>query len=208
MLADVDWVADGTRALELLRPLRLEILRLAREPMSASELGEHLALPRQRVNYHVRQLARSGFLRRAGRRRKRNMFEQRYAASARGILLSQELLGAVAADWREIPDAASAGYLLALSGEMQSDVARASREAEKGARRISTLSFKSQFRFETPEQLGAFSRAMRRAVTEVIARHTSAYRRPDGADAPGTPYRLVLGSYPYTPKPATRLSSR
>ncbi len=200
MRAAVDCVADGTRALELLRPLRLEILKLAREPVSASELGERLALPRQRVNYHVRQLARSGFLRRAGRRRKRNMFEQRYAASARGILLSQELLGAVAADWREIPDAASAGYLLALSGEMQSDVARASREAEKGARRISTLSFKSQFRFETPEQLDAFSGALRRAVTEVIARHTSAYRRPDGTDAPGTPYRLVLGSYPYTPE--------
>ena len=200
MRAILDCVADRKRAVELLRPLRLEILKLALDPISASELGERLALPRQRVNYHVRQLARSGFLKRAGRRRKRNMFEQRYVASARGILLSQELLGAVAADWRGIPDPASTESLIALCGEVQSDLARASREAERGARRISTLSFKSQFRFETPEQLDAFSRALRRGVSEVIARHTSAYRRPDGTDAPGVPYRFVLGSYPYTPE--------
>ena len=179
--------------------MRLEILRLARDPISATELASRLGLPRQRVNYHVRQLARHGFLRRAGRRRRRNMIEQRYAASARGLLLSPELLGAVAADWREIPDAASAAYLLALSGEMESDVARTSRGAGKGGRQPSTLSFKSQFRFETSEQREGFAVALRAALTEVIARHTSAYRRPDGSDAPGTPYRLVLGSYPYTP---------
>jgi DNA-binding transcriptional ArsR family regulator len=199
VVTDLDCVADRTRAAELLRPIRLEILRLARDPISATELASRLGLPRQRVNYHVRQLARHGFLRRAGRRRRRNMIEQRFAASARGLLLSPELLGAVAADWREIPDAASAAYLLALSGEMESDVARASREAAKGGRRLSTLSFKSQFRFATPEQREGFTHALRDALTEVIARHTSAYRRPDGSEAPGTPYRLVLGSYPYTP---------
>ena len=135
MRTGLDCVVDRKRAVELLRPLRLEILELARDPISASELGERLSLPRQRVNYHVRRLARSGFLRRAGRRRKRNMFEQRYVASAGGVLLSQELLGAVAADWREISDSASAGHLMALCGEVLSDLARASREAEKGARR-------------------------------------------------------------------------
>ena len=45
----------------------------------------------------------------------------------------------------------------------------------------------------------ALDKDLRDALTEVIARHTSAYRRPDGSEAPGTPYRLVLGSYPYTP---------
>jgi DNA-binding transcriptional ArsR family regulator len=193
-------VSDRTRAAALLHPLRVKILQLAREPLSASELGARLGLPRQRVNYHVRQLAGSGFLRRAGRRRRRNMIEQRYIASARAFLLSPELLRPIGADWRRIEDAGSAAYLLALSSQMQEDVIRAWRGATRAGQRLSTLSIKSQFCFETPGQRETFTRALRDAVVEVIARHTSPNLRPDGSPAPWRPYRLVLGCYPYTPE--------
>jgi DNA-binding transcriptional ArsR family regulator len=86
---DLHCITDPARAAEILHPLRLEILRLAGEPISASELAPRLKLSRQRVNYHVRRLARGGFLRRAGQRRRRNMIEQRYVASARAFLLSR-----------------------------------------------------------------------------------------------------------------------
>src|SRR5215468_7344949 len=97
-------VSDVEEAAVLLHPLRLEILSLCREPASASELGRRLGLPRQRVNYHVRALERAGFLRPAGRRRRRNMIEQRYVASARAFVLSPRILGPIAADWRDIGD--------------------------------------------------------------------------------------------------------
>src|ERR1700687_4599969 len=90
---ELECVVDGRRAAALLDPLRSKILTLARQAASATALGARLGLPRQRVNYHVRELYRAGLLKRAGRRRKRNMFEQRYVASARGYILSPELLG-------------------------------------------------------------------------------------------------------------------
>src|SRR5262249_15319988 len=122
--SEIEWVTDAGQAVSLLEPLRAQILALARLPASATELAARLHLPRQRVNYHFRELARMGLLRRAGRRRRRNMFEQRYVASASGYILLPELLGSVRADWRAVSDAGSAAYLAALTDQMQSDVAR------------------------------------------------------------------------------------
>lgn len=197
---EVECVFDGRCAAALLDPLRARILTLAREPASATELGSRLDLPRQRVNYHVRELARLGLLKRAGRRRKRNMFEQRYVASAKGYVISPELLGAAGADWRAVSDAASAAYLLALSARMQSDVARAARGAQAAGRRFSSLSVKSQFRFDSPLQRERFTRELTNAIVAVIARFTSPNLASDGKPAPGLPFRLVLGCYPYVPQ--------
>jgi DNA-binding transcriptional ArsR family regulator len=195
-LPDLECVSDGRRAQALLHPLRMRILKLAQEPSSATEIAGLLRLPRQRVNYHVRKLAERGLLRRAGRQRKRNMVEQRYVATSRSFLLVPEVLGALEVDWREIQDTASAAYLLALTSQVQTDVARAWKEAVEEGRRLSTLSLKSQFRFESPEQRAEFARALRQAVVDVIARHSSVHELPSGRPAPGQPYRLVLGCYP------------
>jgi len=199
---EIHCITECHHAAEVLQPLRLEILRLTREPASASEIAQRLALSRQRVNYHVRVLARSGFLKRAGRRRRRNMIEQRYVASARAFLLSPELLGEAGADWRRIEDVASAGYLLALNCQMGSDLVRVWRDPGRGARPALTLSLKSQFRFEGSEQRERFKRALEEAVVRVVNEHTSPNLRPDGSPAPGAPYRLVLGCYPFLPREA------
>jgi DNA-binding transcriptional ArsR family regulator len=180
----------------LLDPLRLRLLSLAREPVSASELARRVGLPRQRVNYHVRELERAGFLRAAERRRRRNLIEQRYVATARSYVLAPDLLGPVAADWRAIPDTASADYLLALTEQVRSDVARAADEAVSRNQALTTLSIKAQFRFETPADRATFAEAIRRAVVDVIARHSSPNRLENGRPGRGRPYRLVLSCYP------------
>jgi DNA-binding transcriptional ArsR family regulator len=197
---DLLCITDRARAAEVLHPLRLEILRLTAEPISASELAQRLRLSRQRVNYHVRRLAVSGFLRRAGQRRRRNMIEQRYVASARAFLLSPDLLEAVGADWRRMEDAASAGYLLALGCQMESDLIRVWQQAPAPGKRVLTQSLKSQFRFESAQQRERFTRALEEAVVRVVTEHTSPNLRSDGTPAPGRPYRLVLGCYPYLPR--------
>jgi DNA-binding transcriptional ArsR family regulator len=196
--AALESVNSLRRASALLNPMRLRLVRMAQEPASATELAGRLGLPRQRVNYHVRELARAGFLRPAGRRRKRNLVEQRYVATARSYVLSPEILGVLSPDWRAIEDTASADYLLALSEQVRLDVSRAEQEARSRGQRVSTLSIKSQFRFDSPEQRAEFANALRQAVVEVIARHTS----PDQAASAssragrGRPFRLVLGCYP------------
>ncbi len=186
--------------------MRLRLLRLAQEPASATEMARRLALPRQRVNYHVRELARAGFLRPAGRRRKRNWIEQRYVATARSYVLAPEILGPLAPDWRTIQDTASADYLLALAEQVRSDLSRVETEARSQGRRVSTLSLKSQFRFGSPEERTAFANALRQAVVEVIARHSSPDRAASGRPGRGRPYRLVLACYPApeSPEPSRR----
>jgi hypothetical protein len=196
--ADLETISDPVRALALLRPLRLAVLRLAREPISATEIGTRLGLPRQRINYHVRELARTGFLRRAGRRRRGNMVEQQYVATSRGWGLSPELLGGIGADWRRVEDTESAAFLFSLAAQMQADLARAMRaNASASGAGTATVSLKSQFRFESAARQRDFERALRQAVIEVIARHTAPNLRPDGRPGPGRPFRLVLGLYPY-----------
>jgi len=194
--ADIESIGNHGRAGALLHPLRQRLLLLSREPASASELARRLGLPRQRVNYHVRKLESAGFLRPAGRARKGNMFEQKYVATARAYVLSPGLLGPIGADWRDISDTASADYLLALAEQVRSDVERAAEEAETEGKRITTLSLKSQFRFESPGQRADFAIAVRRAVVDVIARHSSANRLENGRPGKGKPFRLVLACYP------------
>ena len=128
------------------------------------------------------------------------MIEQRYVASARAFLLSPDLLGAVGADWRRVGDPASAGYLLALACQMESDLIRAWREGETSGKPAATQSLKSQFRFESAQQRERFARALEEAVVRVVTEHTSPNLRSDGTPAPGRPYRLVLGCYPYLPR--------
>jgi len=193
---EVATISSPGRASALLHPLRLRVMSLARRPVSAAEMARTLGLPRQRVNYHVRALERAGLLRPAGRQRRRNMVEQRYVAAARSFVLSPDLLGPLGADWRDIPDTASADYLLALSEQVRRDLELASSEASAEGKRLATLSLKSQFRFESPAQRAEFAAAVRDAVVGVIARHSSPSRLENGRPGRGRPYRLVLACYP------------
>jgi DNA-binding CsgD family transcriptional regulator len=89
---DQEIVRDGRRAALLVQhPLRSRILNIARAPMSPSAIAAELGESRQKVNYHVRQLRRAGFLRPAGRRRKRGLVEQRVVASVGALAFERAL---------------------------------------------------------------------------------------------------------------------
>jgi len=194
--ASLEAVREPGRAVVLLTPLRMEILERAREPRSASDIACELGLPRQRVNYHVRELARARFLVRAGRVRRRNFYEQRYRASARSYLVAPEALGPVAAGLAAPEDRASAAYLLAATARLQDDVCRAAERAAEEGKRLATLTLDADLRFESAAQRDRLTRALRDAVAGVIAEHASPARAPDGGPGPGRPYRLVLGCHP------------
>lgn len=214
--ADLD-VADGTASREagsvglsvvrepdqaaalLHHPLRLRILAALREPDSAAGVARRMNLPRQTVNYHVRELARVRLLARAGRRRRRHLYEQRYVATALGYVLSPELLGNLAADPAQVADTQSARYLVGLASQVQSEVMRATELATASGKRLVTLSINSELRFVSPEQRAVFAEDLQRAILEVTARHSSPFTKADGASGEGRPYRLAVGCYPIPP---------
>src|ERR1700722_16480276 len=118
----LEFVSETERAGILLHPLRLRILDHARLAASATEIAAVLKLPRQTVNYHVRELARARFLKRAGRLRKRNMIEQRYIATAKAYVLAPEMLGPLAPQVSTMSDVTSASYLVALAAQVENEV--------------------------------------------------------------------------------------
>jgi DNA-binding transcriptional ArsR family regulator len=196
----LDLVREPAHAAVLLNhPLRLKILGALMEPDSATGVARRMNLPRQTVNYHVRELARARFLTRAGRRRRRHLYEQCYVATARGYVLSPELLGKLAADPALVADTLSAKYLLGLASKLQSELARSVELAAAAGKRLATLSINTELRFTSPEQRAKFTAELQLAIVEVAGRHSSPFSNADGSAAEGRPFRLVVGCYPISP---------
>jgi len=195
-------------AVLLYHPLRMRILTALLEPDSAAGLARRMNLPRQTVNYHVRELAKARLLSRAGRRKRRRMYEQCYVATARGYIFSPELLGKLAADPAQVADRFSAAYLLGLASKLQSELARAIELSEKAAKRLATLSINTELRFTSAEQRAAFTEDIQRAIVDVVGRRSSPYQNADGSAAEGRPFRLVLGCYPILPEQPSRAQPR
>jgi DNA-binding transcriptional ArsR family regulator len=196
-----DLVASMGRASALLHPLRLRILDALREPDSAAGLARRFRMPRQKMNYHVRELARAHFLERAGQRRRRNMIERRYRTTAQGYVLSPELLGRMGLPREHAEDVLSAAYLLGRMAVAQAELVCASREAATQRKRLTTLSVSAELRFESAEQRAKFAAELQRSIIDVIGRFASPHTMADGSAGAGRPYRLLLGCYPIPPKP-------
>ncbi len=199
-LREVESVDRLDRAGTLLNPLRLAILAQAREPRSPTAIAAELGLARQKVNYHVRELARHGFLTPAGRRRRRNLWEQRWRATARSYVVAPEVLGPVEVDWREVRDERSADFLIALAARTQREVAVAARGAAEQGVRLPTLSLTADVRFVDADQRRRFTEALRDAVARVVAEHAAPMEAPDGSAGAGRPCRLVVGCHPIPPE--------
>ncbi len=171
-------------------------MREASAASSAAEIARRMGLPAQKVNYHVRTLVDAGLLVPAGERRRRNLVEKLYRATARSYVLLPRVLGPVSAEDARVADAFSAAHLLQLTAALQGELGEALAEGQERDAPVPTLSLDAELRFRSPDQRAAFAEAVQQAVTEVIAGFTEPAMEPDGQPAPGRPYRLVLGCYP------------
>lgn len=90
-------------AASLLNPLRRRILEHLATADSASGVGRHLRLPRQKVNYHLRELERRGLVRLVAEERRGNVTERIVVAAARSFALSPKVFGRLSADRKEDP---------------------------------------------------------------------------------------------------------
>jgi predicted ArsR family transcriptional regulator len=173
----------------------VRILAAARQPVSATGLAATLGMSRQAVNYHVRVLAKAGFLRRAGRQRKRGLIEQKYVVTARAFVLAPDVLGPLDTGAAELADRSTVAYLLMLAARMQREATTAWQTAQRQGKRVPILALDSEIGFDSPAARAAFAQALTDAVTRVIAEHTTPATSPGGAKT-GRRYRLALGCYP------------
>lgn len=191
----IDIVTDPARAATVLPPLRRALLgRLAKGPDSASGLASALGEPRQRINYHLRELEKADYVTLHEERRKGNCVERIVKTSAQFFLIDPTALGSVAADPDAIRDRFSAGYLVALAARTIRELAALMLGAKKARKRLATFSLQTEVALARPADMRAFADDLTRAVADVVARHH------DETTSDGRRFRLVLGSYPAPPK--------
>lgn len=197
-------VRDSESAYSLLHPIRRRILELLREPDSATGLARRLRMPRQVLNYHIKEMARVRLLQPAGRRKRRALFEQRYVASAVGYVLSSEILGKLSANLDMAKDRFSVAFLVGMANRIQSEVGYAMERAEEAGKRLATMGLNSEFRFVAAGQRAEFAQALEAAVQSVVERYTSPLQDAGGKAGDGWAYRLMLGCYPIAEEGSAR----
>jgi DNA-binding transcriptional ArsR family regulator len=185
-------IRDPTRAVNLMDPRRVSLLEHLHEPGSASTLARELNLPRQRINYHLRELEKAGLVEFVEERRKGNCVERLVRATARSYLISPEVLGTLGHTPPEQQDRFSASYLMAAAGRMLRDLAAHVHRAAAAKKRVATLTLETDIRFASPEDRTAFAEELSTALARLAGKYH------DANASGGRTFRLVVGAYPAT----------
>ena len=184
-------VLEGAeQAAALLNPLRRRMVELLGEPGSAAGLARELDMPRQKVNYHLRELERDGVVEFVEERRKGNCVERVVRASARSYVISPAVLGPLAADPDDVQDRFSATYLIAVAARAIRELATLMRRAKKAKKKLPTLSLHSDVRFRSAGDQAAFGEELARAVARLTAKYH------DDKAPGGRLFRVFVGAYP------------
>lgn len=178
------------QAAALLDPLRRRILERLREPGSAASIARDLGLPRQKVNYHLRELEKAGLVQLVEERVRGNCVERIVRGIARSYLISPDALGDLARDPEGTRDRFSSAYLVAAAAAAIRDIGRLRERADRAGKRLATLTLQTELRFASASRRKAFAEEL---ATEV-ARLSAKYNEPDAPD--GRAFRLMVGAYP------------
>ena len=188
--AALDLVGGASRAVALLRPMRLRILDALKEPCSAATIARRLEMPRQKVNYHLRELEKAGFLEEVEQRRAGNCIERIVRATAAHFLISPEVLGSLGGTPEDVQDRFSSTYLVALAAEMIRDLANAREQADKSRKRLATFALQTDVRFASAAEREAFTTELSNCIARLVAKY-----HDEDAEG-GRRFRFVVGAYP------------
>jgi DNA-binding transcriptional ArsR family regulator len=190
---DIAVIDDPATAGVSLDPMRAKLLAELAEPHSATMLAARVGLPRQKINYHLRELERHGLVELVEERRKGNMTERVLRATAASYVISPVVLAAVAPDPDRSPDRLSARWLLALSARLVRDVGALITGAAKAGKPVATFGLDGEVRFASAEDRAAFAADLAEAVTNLVSRYH------DESAPRGRRYRVIVAVHPQPP---------
>ena len=173
-----------------LPPIRRQLLERLRQPASATELAAEMSVPRQRLNYHLRELERAGLLHLVEERQRRGCVERILAARADAFVVDPAVVGArrAKAVSASAQDRYSAEHLIDAAGSVVRNVARMRGQAEEQGKRLLTFTADTEIAFSTPADFERFTTAL----AEFLAREAAKAHAPSG----GRRYRVLLAAHP------------
>jgi DNA-binding transcriptional ArsR family regulator len=187
---EVAVIEDPAAAEASLDPMRAKLLAALVEANSATTLAAQVGLPRQKVNYHLRELERHGLVELVEERRKGNMTERIMRATAASYVISPAALAAVAPDPDRAPDRLSARWLLALAARLVRDTGQLLAGSSKAGRPLATFALDAEVRFAGPADRAAFAEELAAAVTALVSRYH------DESAPGGRPHRVIVAVHP------------
>jgi DNA-binding transcriptional ArsR family regulator len=177
-------VQSPEKAAVLLQPGRLGLLERLAEPDSAAGIARRLGIPRQKVNYHLRELEREGFVELFEERRKGNCIERVVRSTAREFLIAAHAGKSVTAD------RFSAAYLVSTAARVIRDLATLCLRARRAGKRIATLTLETEIRFASSESRAAFASELTASIAHLTAKYHD--ERTEG----GRRFRVISAAYP------------
>lgn len=186
----VQVIQSAVSAEALLKPDRLRLLEMLAEPASAAGLARRLKLPRQTVNYHLKELEREGFVEFVESRPKGNCLERLYRATARSFVISPQVLGTLGLGAATVKDQFSSGYLVSAAARAIRDVSILRQRADRAGKGIATLSAETEIRFTSAQTRKEFTEELLSVTARLAARYHN-------ETAPGgRRFRLLVAAYP------------
>lgn len=155
-------------------PTRLRILDQLRTRDSAAGVARRLGEPRQRINHHVRELAKAGLLVSAGERRNGNFVEQLYESAAGTFVLSPRITWGDGARVRALADQLSLRHLVEFGERLQRDAASLLDRASFEGVEIPSASVEATVSFANDSARSAFLDDYLRLTAELIEKHAAA----------------------------------
>ena len=187
---EVTVIEDPAAAEASLDPMRAKLLAELAEPGSATSLAARVGLPRQKVNYHLRELERHGLVELVEERRKGNVTERVLRATAASYVISPVALAAVQPDPGRSPDRLSAHWLLALAAKLVRDVGELLVGSAREHKRLATFALDGEVRFASAADRSAFAQELASAVAALVSKYH------DETAPRGRPHRVVVAVHP------------
>jgi len=186
----VDIVREPERAQVLLDRTRLKLLEHLQEPGSAAALARALDLPRQRVNYHLRELEAQQLIELVEEKKRGSVTERIYRRTGDRYALSSAVLGPLAVTPEHFQDRFSAAFQVALASRTIRELEELQRGAEQARKKLPTFAAETEVRFASPEARAAFAEELTDAIAALVTRYH------DTTSSDGRSYRVQLGAYP------------
>lgn len=182
-------VTDLAAAQAMLSPVRVRMLELMRTPNSAAGLARVLDEPRQKLNYHLKELERAGFVTPAGERRRGAMTEQLYQSVATAFVVSPRVTWADERRVAALRDQAALAALIDAGERLLRDGAGLLDRAAYDGESIPSACVDVEVAFPDEAARSAFMTEYLEALGPLLTKYGVSRQM-------GAPFRLMLAVYP------------
>src|SRR6516162_1229459 len=150
-----------SHAAAALSPFRLGLLKGLQQPESA------IGLPRQQLNYHLRELERAGFIEISEARQRRGCTERIMRLTSRVSFPRADEAAPPEVRTDQEGHGFASAHLIAAASAVASEVAELHARADAEGKRLVTTTLQSEIRFPTPDYYRAFVEGLTSAVARL-----------------------------------------